>query len=73
MGKARHDDPVMDAVRRIFEESEMTYQVLGEKMGHPRESARQSVSQFLKCGDPQISTLRRFAMAVGIPLSRLLK
>jgi hypothetical protein len=73
MGKTRREDPVMQIVRKVFAESGMTYQVLGEKMGHPPGTARQSVAQFLKCGDPQISTLRRFAAAVGVPLNRLLK
>jgi len=73
MGKERHDDPVMDAVRKRFSDSGMTQQQLGEKMGYPVESARKSVSQFLQSGDPQISMLRRFAQAVGVPLNRLLK
>ena len=73
MGKERHNDPVMDAVRQRFAVSGMTQQQLGEKMGYPAESARKSVSQFLKSGDPQISMLRRFATAIGVPLARLLK
>ena len=73
MGKIRHDDPVMDAVRKRFQESGLTMQVLGEKMGYGPSSARQAVSQFLKSGDPQIGMLRRFAAAMGITLRSLLK
>lgn len=73
MGKTRHDDPVMDAVRKRFEESGLTLQALGEKMGYAPGGARQAVSQFLKSGDPQISMLRRFAEAMGISLLSLLK
>jgi len=73
MGKERHDDPVMDAVRQRFEQSGLTLQALGDKMGYPAESSRQSVAQFLKSGDPQISMLRRFAKAVGISVATLLK
>ncbi len=73
MAKEKIDDPVMEAVRQRAAESGLTQQVLGEKMGYAPESARQSVSQFLKSGDPQISMLRRFAKAVGISLNTLLK
>jgi hypothetical protein len=42
-------------------------------MGYPAESARKSVSQFLKSHDPRVGMVRRFAKALGEPLSRLLK
>lgn len=73
MAKEKHDDPVMDTVRQRAALSNLTQQALGEKMGYAPESARQSVSKFLKTGDPQISMLRRFAKAVGISLNTLLK
>ena len=73
MAKEKNDDPVMEAVRQRVAESGLTQQALGEKMGYAPESARQSVSKFMKTGDPQISMLRRFAKAVGISLKTLLK
>jgi hypothetical protein len=73
MGKQRHDDPVMNSVREQFQESGLTLEQLGERMGYPTNSARQSAHQFLGAGDPQISVLRRFAKAVGTNLLRLLK
>ena len=73
MGKERVNDPVMDAVRKRFADSGLTLRELGEKMGYPPESARQSAHQFLGTGDPQISVLRRFAKAVGMSVTRLLK
>ncbi len=73
MGKEKHNDPVMDAVRERAKASEMSLQELGEKMGYAPSTARQAVHQFLKSGDPQISMLRRFAEAVGIKLETLLK
>ncbi len=73
MAKEKHEDPVMEAVRQRAAESGLTQQALGEKMGYPPDSARQSVNQFLRSGDPQISMLRRFAKAVGIGLNTLLK
>lgn len=73
MGKTRHEDPVMAVVRERVERSGLTHQVIGERMGYGPTSARQAVSQFLRSGDPQIGTLRRFADAMGISLHTLLK
>jgi transcriptional regulator with XRE-family HTH domain len=73
MAKAPAEDPVMQAVRKALEASGMTQQALGERMGYPAESARKSVSQFLKSHDPRVGMVRRFADALGVPLSRLMK
>lgn len=62
----------MESVRQRFRTSGLTLNELGEKMGYPAASARQSAHQFLGAGDPQISMLRRFAQAVGTSLVRLL-
>jgi transcriptional regulator with XRE-family HTH domain len=72
MGKERLEDPVMAVVRERFAKSGLTQQELGERMGYAPASARQSVSLFLKSGDPQISMLRRFAIALGISPKSLL-
>jgi transcriptional regulator with XRE-family HTH domain len=63
----------MQTVRERFDRSGLTLQALGEQMGYPSQSARQSASQFLQTGDPQISMLRRFAEAMGVSLATLLK
>jgi hypothetical protein len=43
-------------------------------MGYDREIARKSASQFLKrTRDPRLSMLRKFADAIGVPLTDLLK
>jgi transcriptional regulator with XRE-family HTH domain len=73
MGKERVEDPVMALVRERFAKSGLTQQELGERMGYPPRSARQSVSQFLKSGDPQIGVLRRFAKALGISVKSLVQ
>jgi hypothetical protein len=73
MGKTRIEDPVMQAVQKRFEESKLTLQALGEKMGYPAPLARQSAWQFIHAGDPQISSLRKFAEAMGIGLATMLK
>jgi transcriptional regulator with XRE-family HTH domain len=72
MGKERTEDRCMRKVRAAFEESGLTQQVVGERMGYRPESARQAVSQFLKSGDPQISMLRRFAKAMGVKVESLI-
>jgi transcriptional regulator with XRE-family HTH domain len=66
------EDPSMDKVKALFAESGLTMSALGEKMGYPPDTARQSVFQFFKTADPRISMLRRFAKAIGVPLSSLL-
>jgi transcriptional regulator with XRE-family HTH domain len=70
-GKA---DPVMAAVRSRFEKSKLTLDELGLKMGYPKESARKSAWQFIhKTNDPRMSMLRKFAQAVGVKVSVLVK
>jgi transcriptional regulator with XRE-family HTH domain len=68
------EDPVMSAVRERFTKSQMTLDALGEKMGYPPATARKSAWQFLnKTNDPRLSMLRKFAEAIGVKLSALLK
>ena len=72
--KPDSDEPAMARVRELWERKRAegwTQQRLGEAMGYPEESARKSVSQFLKSRDPQVSMLRRFAKAVGVAVTRL--
>ena len=74
--KEKTDDPAMARVRQHWEAKKAagwTQQRLGEAMGYKQETARKSVSQFLKSHDPQISMLRKFATAVGISLSSLVR
>jgi transcriptional regulator with XRE-family HTH domain len=67
------DDPVMKKVRALFEKSGKSLDALGQEMGHDGPTARKAAWQFLnKVGDPRISTLRRFAKAVGVPVKDLL-
>ena len=70
------DDPAMAKVREHWDKLQAagwTQQRLGEAMGYGGESARKSVSQFLKSRDPQISMLRRFARATGVKLTVLVR
>lgn len=68
------DDAVMATVRTRFEKSKLSLDELGLKMGYPKESARKSAWQFLnKTSDPRLSMLRKFAQAVGVKLSTLVK
>ncbi len=73
MAKKPPEDPVMEAIREALKASGTTQQDLGERMGYPPESARKSVSQFLRSHDPRVGMVRKLAKALGVPLSRLLK
>ena len=71
---ADDEDPVMAAARARFESSGRSLDEVGVEMGYPKESARKSVWQFLhKTKDPRLSMLRKFAAAVGVKLSTLVK
>lgn len=67
-------DPTMLAVRLRFEKSGRSLDEVGVDMGYPKASARKSVWQFVyKTKDPRLSMLRKFANAIGIKLSVLVK
>jgi transcriptional regulator with XRE-family HTH domain len=67
----KQEDPSMAKVKALFEQSGLSMNDLGLKMGFAAEVARQSVFQFMKSGDPRIGTLRRFAKAIGIEIEEL--
>ena len=63
-------DAVMERVREAFAESGLSLDELGKKMGSDGNTAKKYAWQFLnKVDDPRVSTLRKFADAVGIPLA----
>lgn len=58
--------------RELFEQSELTLDELGQRMGYSSPSARHSAWQFLnRTADPRLSMLCRFAQAVGVPVAEL--
>ena len=64
----------MAQVRAKFEKSKLTLDELGAKMGYPADSARKSAWQFIhKTNDPRLSMLRKFAGAVGVKVSSLVR
>ena len=66
-------DPVMAAVRAAHERSGLSFEQLGLRMRYTKDTARKSAWQFVnRTNDPRLSMLRRFAEAVGIPISDLL-
>jgi len=65
------EDPSMAKVRSLFENSGKTLDQLGQDMGYPPETARQSAWQFMKTDNPRIDMLRRFAKAMGITIEKL--
>ena len=67
-------EPVMNGVRVLFDRSQLSLEQLGMRMGYSRVTARKSAWQFVRrTKDPRLSMLRRFADAVGVPLSELVE
>jgi transcriptional regulator with XRE-family HTH domain len=66
----KQPDPVMERVRAAFTESDLSLDELGKRMGSDGDTAKKYAWQFLnRVDDPRISTLRKFADAVGVPLA----
>ena len=67
-------DAAMRLVQAYVERSTLTLDELGKRMGYPEASARKSAWQFVhKTRDPRLSMLRRFAKAVGVEVSTLVR
>jgi len=69
--------PLADHVRRkalkLFQQSGMTQEELGLKMGYEAGTARRAVWQlFNKVSDPRLSTIERLAEALGVQPKDLL-
>lgn len=67
-------EATMEHVRRLYKESGLTLNEVGERMGYCEEHARKLAWQFLmKSKDPRLSMLVRFAEAMQLPLSKVVK
>lgn len=65
-------DPLMARLQALFDESRLTLDELGQKMGYTGPTTRASAWQFLnRTNDPRLSMLRKFAQAVGVTLTEL--
>jgi hypothetical protein len=63
-------DPAIPKARELFKASGKKLDEVGLAMGFKPEVARKSVWQLLnKIDDPKLSTLRKFATAMGVPMS----
>lgn len=64
-------EAIRSRMRKAVEESGMSQEEIGVKMGFSPLSARQAVSRILNLDDydPRLSTLVAFSDAVGKPLS----
>lgn len=66
-------DQAMLKARELFAASGLSLDELGRRMGAEGEVARKSAWQFLnRVADPKLGTLRRFAKAMGVPVTDLL-
>ena len=63
---------VLQKAKQLAQESGLTHQQIGEKMGYPPESARQSTWQFLNGTNPSVAMIVRFAKAIGVNVKELL-
>jgi transcriptional regulator with XRE-family HTH domain len=64
----------MERARRIFENSGLSLEELGQRMGYSRATARKSAWQFLrKTSNPRLSMLEKFAEALNVSLVDLVK
>jgi len=65
-------DPAIVKARELFDASGKTLEEVGLAMGFSPAVARKSVWQLMnKIDDPKVSTLRKFASAIGVQISDL--
>jgi hypothetical protein len=66
-------DPAIKKALKLFEKSGKSLEEVGIAMGYPPGTARRAVWQLLnKVPDPRLSSLRRFAKAMGVDVKDLL-
>ena len=64
----------MERANALFEKSGLSLDELGKRMGYSGETARKSAWQFLhKTTDPRYSMLVRFAEAMNVSVTDLVK
>jgi transcriptional regulator with XRE-family HTH domain len=67
-----NEQDVLKKARRLVKKTGLTYQQVGERMGYPPESARQSAWRFLNVTNPSVAMLLKFAKAMNIDVKELL-
>ncbi len=74
MARQQSKPKVMDRARALFEKSGLSLEELGKRMGYANGAARKSAWQFLnKTMDPRLSMLIKFADALNLTLSDVIK
>ena len=63
---------ILEKAKRLAQESGLTYQEIGVRMGYPPKSARQAVWNFLNGKNPSVAKLTRFCEAMGVEPGELL-
>jgi len=64
----------MKRVRIIFDRAGISLEELGQRMGYDGDTARKSAWQFLnKTADPRLSMLFKFAEALNLHISDVVK
>jgi|GEM_PF-2979041 len=62
---------ILQKARLAAVKSGLTYEQIGMKMSHPKESARQSAWQFFQSKNPSVAMLIRFCEAMDIDIRDL--
>ena len=74
MGKAMHEEDVMDNIRSAFRRSGMTLSELGQGLGYDGPTAKKRAWSLLyRTSDPRISTVLAVADALGVKICDLVK
>jgi hypothetical protein len=74
MGKAMHEEDVMDNIRSAFKRSGMTLSELGQGLGYDGPTAKKRAWSLLyRTPDPRISTVIAVAQTLGVNMSKLIK
>lgn len=64
----------MERARLLFERSGLSLEELGQRMGYSGDTARKAAWQFLnKTTDPRLSMLSRFAEALNLSITDVVK
>ena len=67
-----NEQQVLKKMKKLMKKRGLTYQQVGERMGYPKESARQSVNQVLNSKNPTLKMFLKLAEAIGVEPKDLL-
>jgi len=72
LGMSTEQETFDAKAKRLMREAGLSYQQTGQKMGFPKELARQMVYRFINGKNPSAAIVAKFAKAVGVPMEDVL-